>query len=148
MPQNEWIRYEVIDGELFVTRAPHRRHQPICMRIAEQLNRWFDAAGLGESIVIAVSTPVVTGDSDACYLPPALEALLQRPTRRRLIACRPPQRRSQNRRPKSASRSRLRTRSSAKNRPLWVQPETNSYLLWFLGTLPTSVPGTMTLSWV
>ncbi len=27
LPENEGIRYEIIDGELFVTRAPHARHQ-------------------------------------------------------------------------------------------------------------------------
>ncbi|MEL7510794.1 MAG: Uma2 family endonuclease, partial [Cyanobacteria bacterium J06554_3] len=27
LPQNEWTIYEIIDGELFVTRSPHRRHQ-------------------------------------------------------------------------------------------------------------------------
>jgi hypothetical protein len=27
LPDNEWIRYEIIDGELFVTRSPHHKHQ-------------------------------------------------------------------------------------------------------------------------
>ncbi|MBW4698475.1 MAG: Uma2 family endonuclease [Aphanocapsa lilacina HA4352-LM1] len=62
MPQNEWTRYEVIDGELFVTRAPHRRHQQICVRIAEQLNRWSDATGLGESIV---NPGIIFSDEDS-----------------------------------------------------------------------------------
>ena len=26
LPENEGTRYEIIDGELFVTRAPHTKH--------------------------------------------------------------------------------------------------------------------------
>jgi len=33
LPQNEFNKYEIIDGELFVTKAPHRRHQQICGKI-------------------------------------------------------------------------------------------------------------------
>ena len=29
LPQSEGTRYELIDGELFVTRSPHRRHQQV-----------------------------------------------------------------------------------------------------------------------
>lgn len=29
LPENEWIRYEIIDGELFVTRSPHHKHQHV-----------------------------------------------------------------------------------------------------------------------
>lgn len=29
LPDNEWIRYEIIDGELFVTRSPHHKHQHV-----------------------------------------------------------------------------------------------------------------------
>ncbi len=38
LPENEGIRYEIIDGELFVTRAPHARHQQTCGRIFRQLD--------------------------------------------------------------------------------------------------------------
>ncbi|UFP93875.1 Uma2 family endonuclease [Gloeobacter morelensis] len=62
MPCNEWTRYEVIDGELFVSRAPHRRHQQICVRIAEHLNRWSDATGSGESIV---NPGIIFSDEDS-----------------------------------------------------------------------------------
>ena len=40
-------RYEIIDGELFVTRAPHVRHQQICVRIATELEIWSNRTGLG-----------------------------------------------------------------------------------------------------
>ena len=29
LPQNESVNYEIIDGELFVTRSPHRLHQRV-----------------------------------------------------------------------------------------------------------------------
>ncbi|MBW4434370.1 MAG: Uma2 family endonuclease [Pelatocladus maniniholoensis HA4357-MV3] len=51
LPQNEWTRYEIIDGELFMTRSPHRRHQQVCVKVARQLDVWSDASGLGETVV-------------------------------------------------------------------------------------------------
>ncbi|ACK71963.1 protein of unknown function DUF820 [Gloeothece citriformis PCC 7424] len=50
LPQSEGVRYEIIDGELFVTRSPHRKHQQICVKIASLLNAWSEATGLGETI--------------------------------------------------------------------------------------------------
>lgn len=38
--QNESNIYEIIDGELFVTKAPHRRHQQIAGKIFRQLDIW------------------------------------------------------------------------------------------------------------
>ena len=29
LPDNEWVRYELIDGALFVTRPPHHKHQQV-----------------------------------------------------------------------------------------------------------------------
>lgn len=51
MPQNELTRYEIIDGELFVTRSPHRRHQQACVKFARQLDIWSESTGLGETII-------------------------------------------------------------------------------------------------
>lgn len=51
MPQNELTRYEIIDGELFVTRSPHRRHQQACGKIFRQLDVWSESTGLGEAII-------------------------------------------------------------------------------------------------
>ena len=47
----EGTRYEIIDGELFVTRSPHRRHQQICGKIFRQLDAWSESNGRGETIV-------------------------------------------------------------------------------------------------
>ncbi|MBD2603163.1 Uma2 family endonuclease [Scytonema hofmannii FACHB-248] len=51
LPQNEWTRYEIIDGELFVTRSPHRKHQQVCGKIFAKLDTWSESSGLGETIV-------------------------------------------------------------------------------------------------
>ena len=41
-------RYEIIDGELFVTRAPHWGHQKALKRIVNRLDDWSCDTGLGE----------------------------------------------------------------------------------------------------
>lgn len=51
MPQNEWTTYEIIDGELFVTRSPHRRHQQVGGEIYSALSAWSKRSGLGEAII-------------------------------------------------------------------------------------------------
>jgi Uma2 family endonuclease len=44
-------RYEIIEGELFVTRAPDWKHQKACGKISGLLNDWSEPLGLGESAV-------------------------------------------------------------------------------------------------
>lgn len=46
---DEWKRYEIIDGELFVTRAPHWGHQGTSGNIHFELQAWSRASGLGEA---------------------------------------------------------------------------------------------------
>jgi Uma2 family endonuclease len=54
-------RYEIIIGELFVTRAPHWKHQKACNNICTELTLWSRKTGLGE----AVTTPgIVFTDAD------------------------------------------------------------------------------------
>lgn len=48
---DEWKRYEIIDGELFVTRAPHIQHQDAAGRIYARLLLWSEASGLGKPIL-------------------------------------------------------------------------------------------------
>jgi len=58
---DEWKRYEIIDGELFVTRAPHFRHQSIILNICAELRDWSDETQLGE----AFPTPgIIFSDAD------------------------------------------------------------------------------------
>ncbi len=54
-------RYEIIDGELFVTRAPHWKHQKTSSRVSNALDTWSLSTGLGE----AVQAPgVIFSDAD------------------------------------------------------------------------------------
>lgn len=48
-------RYEIVDGELFVTRATGWGHQKVCNNICTELNLWSRQTGLEE----AVTTPGV-----------------------------------------------------------------------------------------
>ncbi|MDV2995884.1 MAG: hypothetical protein N4J56_005538 [Chroococcidiopsis sp. SAG 2025] len=43
-------RYEIVDGELFVTRAPGWKHQRVCNNICTELNLWSQQTGLGEAV--------------------------------------------------------------------------------------------------
>jgi Uma2 family endonuclease len=45
---DEWKRYEIIDGELFVTRAPHLRHQSVVLNICTVIDEWSNETQLGE----------------------------------------------------------------------------------------------------
>lgn len=42
-------RYEIIDGELFVTRSPHLYHQGVVDAICTQLRKWSEASQLGNA---------------------------------------------------------------------------------------------------
>lgn len=54
-------RYEIIDGELFVTRAPNWQHQKVCVNIGAVLKLWSDESGLGEA---AINPGIVFSESD------------------------------------------------------------------------------------
>ncbi|MFN6515532.1 MAG: Uma2 family endonuclease [Nostoc sp. CreGUA01] len=51
LPENEGTRYEIVDGELFVSRASHFKHQQTCGRIFGQLDVWSESTGLGEAVI-------------------------------------------------------------------------------------------------
>jgi Uma2 family endonuclease len=61
-----WLRHEIIAGELFVTRAPHIRHQSAAGKIQVQLQNWSEETGLGLSVqapgVIFTTTDAVIPD--------------------------------------------------------------------------------------
>ena len=53
--------YEIIDGELFVTRAPDWKHQEVCINIGTVLKLWSDESGLGRP---AVNPGIVFSESN------------------------------------------------------------------------------------
>lgn len=61
LPDNEWIRYEIIDGELFVTRSPHHKHQHLTGCIFAVLHSWSIDSGLGEP---SIMPGLIFSDSD------------------------------------------------------------------------------------
>ncbi|MGB3297060.1 MAG: Uma2 family endonuclease [Phormidesmis sp.] len=54
-------RYEIIDGELLVTPAPHWGHQRACLRIGSDLDAWSLETDLGE---VAAGPGVLFTDVD------------------------------------------------------------------------------------
>ncbi|MHC5777899.1 Uma2 family endonuclease [Nostoc sp.] len=54
-------RYEIIDGELFVTKAPNWDHQTSCGKIVTVLNNWSDETDLGKA---AIAPGIIFSDSD------------------------------------------------------------------------------------
>ncbi len=61
LPENEWIRYEIIDGELLVTRSPHHRHQHLVGCVFAALHQWSLESGLGEP---SIMPGLIFSDSD------------------------------------------------------------------------------------
>jgi Uma2 family endonuclease len=61
-----WKRYEIIDGELFVTRAPHICHQGAAGKLHIRLETWSEMSNLGNAFqapgVIFTSTDAVIPD--------------------------------------------------------------------------------------
>ena len=51
LPENPAIQYELIAGDLLVTRTPHYRHQHICSRVAAALELWSEKTGLGLTLI-------------------------------------------------------------------------------------------------
>lgn len=60
-PDTEGINYEIITGELLVSRSPHRFHQQIIVKIATELELWSRKSGLGETII---SPGIIFSDTD------------------------------------------------------------------------------------
>ncbi|MEL6380976.1 MAG: Uma2 family endonuclease [Cyanobacteria bacterium J06626_18] len=64
LPQSEGTRYELIDGELFVTRSPHRKHQQAAGKIHKALDDWSESSGLGEAIP---APGIIPSDADNVF---------------------------------------------------------------------------------
>ena len=53
-------RYEIIDGELFVSKQPHWDHQFACLRLGRFLDEWNDQTGAG---VVNGAPGLIFGDT-------------------------------------------------------------------------------------
>ena len=42
-------RYEIIDGELYMSKQPHWHHQRVCTRIITLLSAWCEQTGAGQT---------------------------------------------------------------------------------------------------
>ncbi len=60
-----WKRYEIIDGVLHMTRAPHIRHQGVAMKLSQRLENWSEKTGLGQTF----QTPGVIFTPDNAVIP-------------------------------------------------------------------------------
>ncbi|NJM28470.1 MAG: Uma2 family endonuclease [Pseudanabaena sp. RU_4_16] len=58
---NDGNRYEIIDGELFVTRAPHWGHQETCGRVFSVLDSWSRSTHRGRA---AIAPGIIFADTD------------------------------------------------------------------------------------
>jgi Uma2 family endonuclease len=66
LPDNDgWKRYEIIGGELFMTRAPHIRHQGVAGKLHVRLENWSEMTGLGS----AFQTPGVIFTPEDAVIP-------------------------------------------------------------------------------
>ena len=45
------IRYEIVDGNLFMSKAKHWYHQRACGKILYALDEWSQEVGLGEAVI-------------------------------------------------------------------------------------------------
>ena len=65
MPEIEGVRYEIIDGELYVSTAPGRDHQRASLVLSARLFNWTEVSGLGE----VMPTPGLVFPGDQNVIP-------------------------------------------------------------------------------
>src|SRR5215467_10577208 len=47
----EGNRYEIVEGELFVSTQPHLEHQRVCTRLTVAITNWAKGGGGGEVLI-------------------------------------------------------------------------------------------------
>lgn len=58
---DDGTRYEIIDGELYMSTQPHFYHQFVCSNFVFHLERWNEEAGLGE---VAIAPGLIFADDN------------------------------------------------------------------------------------
>jgi Uma2 family endonuclease len=61
LPDNAWLSYEIIDGELFIAKSPHLSHQRACGKILRPLDDWSEPNGVGEAFL---NPEIIFSDTD------------------------------------------------------------------------------------
>jgi len=61
----EGNRYEIIEGELFVSTQPHLAHQRVCRRLTVEISNWAERGGGGEVLI----APGVIFDAENAVAP-------------------------------------------------------------------------------
>jgi len=65
LPDNEWIRYEILNGELFAVRSPHHKHQHVSYeRLAQIQDEAGHFRGAPELVVEVLSPGKANEDRD------------------------------------------------------------------------------------
>lgn len=62
LPDDDWVRYELVDGEVLVSKAPGDDHQSIAMEAAGVLWEWNRRTNLGR---VLIGPEVIFGPHDA-----------------------------------------------------------------------------------
>ena len=62
LPEIEGVRYEIIDGDLLVSRQPTEAHQYVCMVIGSAFHMWNTHTGIG--LTVQVPGLVFSADND------------------------------------------------------------------------------------
>jgi Uma2 family endonuclease len=60
LPDNG-VRYEIIEGELFMAKSPHWHHQRTCVNIGLELQTWSRSSGLGQA---SINPGILFSDAD------------------------------------------------------------------------------------
>ena len=60
-PDDDDQRYEIIGGELYVSKQPHFNHQRVCSRLDYKLQHWIEQGGNGH---VAVAPGVIFAEDD------------------------------------------------------------------------------------
>ena len=74
LPDIPGMRYEIIDGELYVSKAPSWEHQYTSGRTHQALQNWSDRSGLG----VALVTPGLVAAEDDDAIPDLVWISLER----------------------------------------------------------------------
>ena len=51
LPDDDGMRYEIIEGDLYVSKLPSAEHQFVCTRVSRFLDVWSEESGMGVALI-------------------------------------------------------------------------------------------------